>query len=112
MNFNIIELHEAIASAKNNKSPGEDRIPYDLLKHLHKSVLKVLLIFYNKIWQEGILPKDWSHAIIIPILKGNKDPTNPESYRPISLTPTLRKIMEKVITNRLQWFTQKKQNSQ
>ena len=104
MIFTIRELQDAIDTSKYNKSPGEDRIPYDLIKHLHKSVRKVLLSFYNKVWTTGILPKEWNHAIIVPILKPNKDPTAPESYRPISLTPTLCKIMEKMITNRLQWF--------
>jgi ribonuclease HI len=102
--FTIRELQDAIDASKNNKSPGEDRIPYELIKHLHKNVRKVLLSFYNKVWTTGVIPKEWNHAIIMPILKPNKDPTAPESYRPISLTPTLCKIMEKMITNRLQWF--------
>jgi hypothetical protein len=95
MAFTIRELQDAIDSSKNNKSPGEDRIPYDLIKHLHKSVLNVLLSFYNKVWTTGILPREWNHAIILPIFKPNKDSTASDSYRPISLTPTLCKIMEK-----------------
>ena len=82
-------------------------MPYELLKHLHKNALKILLFFYNEIWEEGKLPTDWHHAIILPLLKPNKEASNPESYRPISLTPTICKVMETMISKRLQWFLEK-----
>ena len=107
MKFDINELKQAIRSAKNNKCPGDDRVPYELLKHLHKNALQVLLMFYNQIWEDGKLPSDWHHAIILPLLKPNKDASMPESYRPISLTPTLCKVMEAMVTKRLQWFLEK-----
>ena len=66
-----------------------------------------MLDFYNKIWTESEIPDDWHHAIILPLLKPNKSASSPESYRPISLTSTICKIMEKLITNRLQWFVEK-----
>src|SRR6218665_429560 len=50
------------------------------------------------------LPDDWHHAIILPHLKPNKNAANPDSYRPISLTSTMCKVMERLVTNRLQWF--------
>jgi len=105
--FSLNELKQAIKSAKNNKSPGDDRIPYELLKHLHKNALKTLLSFYNNVWIEGNMPSDWNHAIILPLLKPNKDAAKPESYRPISLTATLCKVMEKMVANRLQWYLEK-----
>ena len=105
--FDINELKQAIRSAKNHKSPGDDRVPYELLKHLHKNALKILLLFYNEIWEEGKLPTDWHHAIILPLLKPNKEASNPESYRPISLTSTLCKVMEAMVNKRLQWFLEK-----
>jgi len=105
--FTLNELKQAINSAKNNKSPGDDKIPYELIKHLHKNALKTLLNFYNQIWSDGKLPTDWHHAVILPLLKPNKDATLPGSYRPISLTPSLCKIMEKLVTNRLRWYLEK-----
>ncbi|GFR33671.1 probable RNA-directed DNA polymerase from transposon BS [Trichonephila clavata] len=43
----------------------------------------------------------WKTAVIVPILKPGKDPTDPQSYRPISLLPVLSKIAEKIILARL-----------
>lgn len=37
----------------------------------------------------------------------HKDPTNPSSYRPISLTNTLCKLLEKMINYRLRWFLER-----
>lgn len=106
--FSLHELREAIRGAKKNRSPGEDKIPYEMIQNLHKSALKVLLKIYNGVWNNGSLPRDWKHSIILPILKPSKDPTKPESYRPISLTSCMCKIMERMITNRLQWFVERK----
>src|SRR6218665_3639142 len=75
-----------IGKTKKNRSPGEDGIPYEMIQKLHESAMKVLLKIYN-----GSLPKDWMHAIILPILKPAKDSTKPKSYRPISLTSCLCK---------------------
>ena len=54
-----------------------------------------------------LFPKNWSKALIIPILKPGKDPLNPKSYRPISLLSCLYKILDTIINNRLIWFLEK-----
>jgi hypothetical protein len=40
-------------------------------------------------------------AVIIPLLKDGKDPRQRESYRPVSLTPVMVKVMEKMVVSRL-----------
>ncbi|GFV08496.1 probable RNA-directed DNA polymerase from transposon X-element [Trichonephila clavipes] len=49
----------------------------------------------------AILFTVWKTASVIPILKPGKDPTLPDSFRPISLLPVLSKITEKIIQKRL-----------
>jgi hypothetical protein len=58
---------------------------------------------FNILLINGFAPQDWREAIIVPILKPNKQPTDPLSYRPISLTSCLGKIMERVLNTRLNW---------
>ena len=48
-------------------------------------------------------------AIVVPILKPGKIPTNPNSYRPIALSNTMCKLMEKIINYRLRLFLESKQ---
>ena len=67
-------------------------------------MLVELQIFYNKIWNSGIYPRQWKTATIIPILKKYKEASNPRNYRPISLTSCLGKILDKLLNKRLYWF--------
>lgn len=49
-------------------------------------------------------PSIWKSAVIIPILKPDKDSKDPVSYKPISLLPILGKIAEVITKNRLPEF--------
>lgn len=96
------ELKQALRNSKNT-SPGEDGIKYIVYKQLPDSCLLVILQLFNLSWQEGILPSSWKSSIIIPIPKQDKNPKLVQSYRPISLTSTLCKLMERIIAVRLNW---------
>ena len=101
-------MKDAIADT-NNSAPGKDRLSYNMFKHLSEKTIGIFLLFTNKIWFLQELPKDWKHSIIIIILihKTGKIPSDPLSYRPISLTSILNKIMENMVNNRLQWYLEK-----
>lgn len=102
--FTIQELNEAISRTREQSSPGSDTITYEMIKELPREARIELLHMYNIIWKEGKLPKEWKHAIILPFAKPEKDPKIPKSYRPISLTSSLCKIMEQMVTKRLTWY--------
>ena len=98
--FSIKELQSAL-NKKKSTSPGADTIHYDMLKHLSEEGKWQLLRLINKSWTEDKLPDQWKLGTIIPLLKPNKPPNEAGSYRPVSLTSTICKIMEAIITNRL-----------
>ena len=50
----------------------------------------------------GHLPKPFKEAIMVLIPKGKRDTTNPSKYRPISLVENIKKILERIINERLQ----------
>ena len=106
-NFTTEELKSAMQRCTNKiTAPGTDRIPYMLIEKLPKHELQQLLNFYNYIYNNGI-PNEWKTSILIPILKPGKQSTITDSYRPISLTNCICKIMEKMITKRLQHYIEK-----
>jgi len=83
-----------------------DSISYNIIKHIPISCLYVIIKLFNLIWNHGQLPKEWKHSIVIPILKPNKPKFDPNSYRPISLTSSLCKLMERIVTTRLASFVE------
>jgi len=104
--FGLTELKRALRRMRET-TPGQDAISYHMIKQLSEESLRVLLEFYNKVWERGVLPKSWKEALILPIKKQGKDPSMPTNYRPIALTSHVGKVMERMITDRLVYFLEK-----
>jgi hypothetical protein len=101
--FNMQELSRSL-SLLPDKAMGLDRTHNRMLKNLNLENRKRLLQIINLMFKEGYIPEAWKCAIVTPILKpNNKPPGEAESYRPISLTSCIGKMMEKMINNRLKW---------
>ena len=106
--FEMHEMLDALKSCKNNSAPGADCISYEILKQIPRSCQAVMLKFFNCVWKQGHLPPDWKQAIIRPMLKADKSPFNAASYRPVALTSTICKLMEKMVSTRLRWWMEDK----
>jgi len=104
--FSMDELTNAI-SKSHDTAVGPDSIHYQMLKNLPDSTTDTLLGAINYIWTTGNFPPEWHLATVIPIAKPSKDSTDPTSYRPITLTSCLCKVMESMINTRLVWYLEK-----
>lgn len=101
--FKFHELQAALLHKKNT-SPGPDFISYKVIQSLPDYVKKILLVIYNKLWDNGLVPTDWKSQYVVPILKPHKDANSVDAYRPISLTSCFAKCFETMLKNRLDWF--------
>ena len=104
--FTMKELEDYISTLPSDKTTGEDEVHNQFLKHLPTPKKQELLGIINRSWRNSEIPNTWKNALIIPIGKAGKDPTKPESYRPISLLSCLSKLMEKMVNSRLTWFVE------
>ena len=95
------EIKQIIDRLANKKSPGHDLITNKILKNLTPKALAFLASLLNSILRIGYFPNTWKQAIIIPIHKPGKPNSLPESYRPISLLPTLSKLLERIMLHRM-----------
>lgn len=101
--FCFSELSSVLANLKDS-SPGVDGIPYSFIKNCTDLSKRFLLSLFNAIYECGTIPNLWKQQIVIPLLKPNKDPSDPSSRRPIALSSVLAKILEHLIKNRLEWM--------
>ncbi|GBN69708.1 RNA-directed DNA polymerase from mobile element jockey, partial [Araneus ventricosus] len=95
------ELIKCIKNLNKNKAPGYDGIDNKIILNLPINCITTLSIIIENIMKFGYFPTRWKTATVIPILKPGKDPTDPVSYRPISLLPSISKIAEHIILSRL-----------
>ena len=97
-------IHKALGKLKINSSPGVDQIHNLLLKKLpFEYTKKVLFLLVNKSIESG-MPKIWKEAKIIMIPKKDGMCSDPEKFRPISLTSCIGKLVERLIKARLNYF--------
>ena len=100
--FTNEELNAAL-KASNNSAPGEDKINFEMIKHLSEKARTYLLKLYNSLWIKGEFINEWRTATVVPIPKPGKDPANVTNYRPVSLTSCICKTFEKMVNLRLTW---------
>jgi hypothetical protein len=96
------EVNRALTKLK-SKAVGPDSIHNQMLANLSPDNRDYMRHLFNLLLHHGFAPQAWKEATIIPILKPNKQPDDPLSYRPISLTSCLSKIMERIFNYRINW---------
>ena len=80
---------------------GPDNIPPSFLKSLGPLALQELLSIFNLSFSLAHCPRIWRVATIIPLLKAGKSPSEVASFRPISLTSCVVKLLERIIGDHL-----------
>ncbi|GFW24332.1 RNA-directed DNA polymerase from mobile element jockey [Trichonephila clavipes] len=104
--FHILELHSAIKNSKNT-TPGVDHVTAIFFKNLDQGQRDVILRYFQKLFDNAIVPDSWKHAILLPIPKPCKDKTKISSYRPIALTSVFSKTFQRILANRISYYLTK-----
>ena len=98
------EIAREIKSLDPKKAPGFDLITPKILKELPKKCITFLACLFNAILRTSHFPVIWKISQIIMIHKPGKPVHEASSYRPISLTPVLSKLWERIFLRRLKSF--------
>ena len=98
INFTSLEVKSVLESLQLGKSSGPDRINNRILKELSSPLSRPLSNLFNHSMSNGIFPNVWKEANVSPLFKKD-DPSSVSNYRPISLSNTIGKVMEKLFTN-------------
>lgn len=101
------EIERIVKNLKDKKATGHDGISNKLVKAINQAFPYLLHAMFNQCLNIGLFPKHFKVGKIILILKKGKDPADVKSYRPIHLLPTIGKILEKILVQRITFQTEK-----
>ena len=84
----ILQLKSGKAVGADDISSEHDKYALDTNLPLHLSSILTLCLRY------GTIPETFLHGILIPIYKKGKDPEAASSYRPVTVSVVMTKILE------------------
>ena len=90
------ELSEALQRMSTSRACGEDGITVGMLRMTFEVTGPHLLNVVNSSIVSGLLPPVWKMATVVPIHKSGST-EDPNNYRPVSILPTVAKLVESVM---------------
>ena len=82
------------------KACGPNEIPARILKELAPTIAPWLCFIFQRSYNKGKLPSDWTQALVSAIHKKDSK-SNPANNRPISLTCICCKVMEHIVLSHI-----------
>ncbi|GBL89959.1 hypothetical protein AVEN_178373-1 [Araneus ventricosus] len=107
--FSQQEIDDIFKKIPDGKAPGYDGIDNIIVKVIFNSFPSLLLDFFNKCLELKCFPDPLKIGLVILFHKTGKEEQNIKSYRPISLLPTLGKLLEKLLLQRFNFQLKTKQ---
>lgn len=105
------EKWDRILSRKNDKSaPSNDKITYGMLKILKPDVTSMIIRQINDMFIAGALTYTLKEIRVVAIPKQGKDQSTVEGKRPISLIPTITKVTNTAVLDKIQSHLYKTRN--
>jgi hypothetical protein len=99
------DVDMAILRQRNNKAPGIDGIPVELLK-TNETIRKEIYKLIVKIWRTEHIPTDWKYSVICPVYKNKEDKLSCQNSRGITLLCTGSKVFTAVLKNKLETYAE------
>jgi ribonuclease HI/retron-type reverse transcriptase len=101
----IEEVNGAINKMKKHSAPGPDQILPIMISEAGDVTKEALQQLFQKCWSSYSVPSIWKEENRIYIPKPGKDDYHIEkASRPLSLTSSVGKLMERIICQRLVWY--------
>ena len=92
----IIDSIQELASTS---AAGPDGVPSSLLLKWAAELAPALKVKFSQSLTHGFISSSLKRAAITPVFKSGTK-TSPSNYRPISLTSTIIKVLERIISNK------------
>ena len=100
--FSQREFTAALQHLKSGKAPGRDSICPEFILHTGAALKSWLRAFLSSCLFRLKIPKIWRRALVVAIPKPTKPVGDPKSYRSMSLLSVPYKILERLISARVE----------
>ncbi|CAB0041818.1 unnamed protein product [Trichogramma brassicae] len=101
------ELKGAQSRINERSKPGPDGIPNSALKIAIAARPDIFLRVYTMCLETGVFPSGWKRQRLVLLPQQGKPSDEPSSYRPLYMLDTAGKILERIICDRLEAFTER-----
>jgi len=110
--ISVEEVVAALKQLRNNRSPGMDGLPPELLKYAcprqgrrpplfgMNPLAPHLAAFFSHLLRHSVAPASWA-ATLVTLIHKKGDPGNWANYRPVAMVPLLPKVYAMILNNRL-----------
>ena len=98
--FSQEDISEALKELDPYSASPDDDIPARILSSCRAELSSPLFILWSHSLRTGMIPSDLKSQLITPVYKKGNN-TDPENYRPVSLTSHLIKTFERVMRDKL-----------
>ena len=97
---NSSEVFTLLSRLSKSKATGFNKIPAKLIRECPDLIANSLCTIFNRSITCGIFPDEWKCSKVIPLFK-QEERFDLNSYRPISVTPIIAKVLERIVYNQL-----------
>jgi hypothetical protein len=95
------DVIQALKKVSSSRAKGVDGLPICVWKRCIANLATPLRLLVNLSFREASVPASWRTAILNPVLKKNKNPLEPSSWRPVAILPAVSKMLEHVVLAQL-----------
>ena len=99
--FSFSDVEHACTSFRLNTALGADNVSPHFLRNGGKKLHRAIYMLFSICSWYGVVPTAFRHGHVMTLYKGEGQETDPDSYRPITITSVVARIYERVHKNEL-----------
>jgi ribonuclease HI len=94
--FSFTDVEQTCTSFRLNTSLGSDNISPYFLRYGGKQLHRAVYMLFSMCSWFGVVPTSFRHGHVMTLYKGEGQETDPDSYRPITITSVVARIYERI----------------